>query len=127
MHENEIAREIVDSAYKIHRALGPGLLESAYEKILAYELSKRGLFVERQKPLPVVFEEVRLDEGYRTDLIVERLVIVELKAAEALKPVHRMQLLTYLRLSGLHLGLLINFCVPLIKDGIHRVVDRLPE
>ena len=127
MIENEIARHIVDAAYRIHVALGPGLLESAYEKIMVYELEKRGLRVEQQKALPVVYEGIRLEEGYRTDLIVEGCVIVELKSVASVAPVHKMQLLTYLRLSGLHLGLLINFCVPFIKDGITRVVNQLQE
>jgi len=127
MTENEIAKEIVDSAYKIHTSLGPGLLESVYETVLAYELNKRGLQVERQKPLPVVYEEVRLEEGFRADLVVSDKVIVELKSVEDVAPVHKKQLLTYLKLGDKRLGLLINFGTAKIKDGITRVVNGLPE
>lgn len=127
MNENEIAHEVVDAAYRIHMTLGPGLLESAYEAVLAHELRKRGLHVERQKPLAVVYEEVAIDEGYRVDMVVQEKVIIELKSIEAVLPVHKKQLLTYLRLSGLRLGLLINFGSGLIKDGISRVVNGLPE
>ncbi len=122
MTENEIAKEIVDSAYKVHTTLGPGLLESVYEAALAYELGKRGLHVERQKPLPVVYENVRLEEGFRADL-----VIVELKSVEEVAPVHKKQLLTYLRLAEKRLGLLINFGGARVKDGITRVVNGLLE
>ncbi len=125
MNENEIARVIVDSAYKIHTTIGPGLLESAYEAMLAYELRKRGLRVERQVAVPIVYEEVNLDEGFRADLIVERLVIIELKAIAQVIPVHKKQLLTYLHLTGKKLGLLINFNEEKIKDGISRVVNGL--
>lgn len=127
MTENEIAREVVDAAYRVHVALGPGLLESVYEATLAYELRKRGLAVLRQVSIPVVYEEVRLDEGFRADLIVEEKLIVELKSLEELARVHKKQLLTYLRLSNRRLGLLINFGEELIKDGISRVVNRLDE
>jgi len=127
INENEIAKEIVDTAYKIHKTLGPGLLESVYESVMAYELQKRGLQVERQKPLPVVYEDVRLEEGFRADLIVAGLVIVELKSVETVAPVHKKQLLTYLRLAGKRLGLLINFGEARIKDGISRVVNGLPD
>lgn len=127
MNENDIAKEIVDAAYKVHTARSPGLLESVYEAALAYELTKRGLGVERQKPLPVVYEEIRMDEGFRADLMVDERVIVELKSVENVAPVHRKQLLTYLRLSDKRLGLLINFGAERIKDGITRVVNRLPE
>jgi len=123
--ENEIAKVIVDVAYKIHIALGPGLLESVYEAVLAYELEKRGLRVVRQLALPVVYETVKLDEGFRADLVVEDKVIVELKSVETLAPVHRKQLLTYLRLSGCKLGLLINFGAPLIKNGIVRIANGM--
>ncbi len=127
MTENEIARVIVDAAFKVHTTLGPGLLESVYEAVLEYELQKRGLRVGRQVPLPVVYEEVRLDEGFRIDLLVEDKVIIELKSVEQVAPVHKKQLLTYLRLADKRLGLLINFGAALIKDGISRVVNNLPE
>ena len=127
MHENEIAKTIVDVAYHMHRRLGPGLLESVYEAVMAYELRKRGLRVETQVPVPVVWEQVRLDVGFRIDLLVEGLVIVELKSVEETAPVHKKQVLTYLRLAERRLGLLINFGVELIKNGITRVVNRLPE
>jgi GxxExxY protein len=125
MHENEIAKEVVNAAYKIHTTLGPGLLESVYEATLAYELSKRRFDVVRQQPIPVVYESVHMDMGFRADLIVGGLVIVELKSLETVAPVHRKQLLTYLRLADKRLGLLINFGAELIKDGITRVVNRL--
>lgn len=125
MHENEISGQVVDAAYRVHSTLGPGLLESVYQGALAYELERRELEVLRQHPIPVVYEGIHMGEGFRADLIVERKVILELKSIEQVAPVHKMQLLTYLRLSGLHLGLLLNFNVPLIKDGIHRVVNRL--
>jgi GxxExxY protein len=125
MTENEIARIVVDVAYKIHTTIGPGLLESAYEAIFAHELRKRGLQVQRQVSVPIVYEEVNLDEGFRADLIVENLVIIELKAIEHVVPVHKKQLLTYLKLTGKKLGLLINFSEDKIKDGISRVVNGL--
>jgi len=125
MHENDIAREIVDAAYKVHTALGPGLLESVYEAALAHELQKRGLPVNRQVPLPVVYEEVRLEEGFRADLVVGGKVMVELKSVDQIADVHKKQLLTYLKLSGTKLGLLINFNEVLIKDGITRIVNKL--
>lgn len=127
MHENEIAKEIVDAAYKIHTVFGPGLLESAYEALLAYELQKRGLAVMRQHPIPLVYEEVHLEVGYRADMMVEDKVIVELKSVEQTAPVHYKQLLTYLKVADKHLGLLINFGAERIKDGIKRVVNHLPE
>jgi GxxExxY protein len=127
MTENEIAKEIVDSAYKIHTSLGPGLLKSVYESVLAYELNKRGMQVERQKPLPVIYEKVRLEEGFRADLIVSGKVIVELKSVEDVAPVHKKQLLTYLRLADKRLGLLINFGAARIKEGITRIVNGLIE
>ena len=125
MTENEIATIIVDACYKIHKILGPGLLESVYEAVLAYELEQRGLVVSRQQALPVVYESVRLDEGYRADLLVNGKVIVELKSVEKVAPVYKKQLLTYLRLPKLKLGLLVNFGDNLIKDGITRVVNGL--
>lgn len=127
MNENEIARQIVDAAYNIHTKFGPGLLESAYEAILAYELRKRGLRVALQQPVPIVYENVRLEVGYRADLIVEDKVIVELKSVEKIASVHTKQLLTYLKLADKRLGLLINFGDALIKNGIKRVVNNLPE
>ena len=125
MTENEIAKIVVDAAYHIHRRLGPGLLESVYEVILAYALSSRGLNAERQVPVPIVFDGMKFDEGFSPDLIVEDKVIVELKSVEKIAPVHKKQLLTYLRLADKRLGLLINFGASLIKDGIFRVANRL--
>ena len=117
-----LAREVVDSSLAVHRSLGPGLLESVYEVCLDYELRKRGVDVEREVALPVEYDGVRLDAGLRLDLLVGRRVVVELKAVEALLPVHKAQVLTYLKLTGHRLGLLINFNVPLIRDGIKRIV-----
>jgi GxxExxY protein len=125
MHENEISGIILDSAMKVHRILGPGLLESVYEAVLAHELASRNLRVQRQVPVRVVYEGVEISEGFRADMIVEAKVIIELKSIEQVAPVHQKQLLTYLRLCDLHLGLLINFNVYLLKDGFHRVVDKL--
>ncbi|MBM3327731.1 MAG: GxxExxY protein [Calditrichaeota bacterium] len=119
---NRIAREIVDAAYKVHKSLGPGLLESAYEACLAHEMSLRNLAFRTQVVLPVVYEGVKLDAGFRLDMLVEERLIVEMKAVEKIIPLHEAQLLTYLRLSNLRLGLLINFNVLLIKDGIKRMV-----
>ena len=125
MTENDLSGIIVDSCYNIHVELGPGLLESVYEEILYYELQKRMLRVSRQKMIPVSWQGVTLNQGFRADLIVEDKVIVELKSVAAIAPVHKKQLLTYLRLTDLRLGLLINFNEALIKDGITRVVNRL--
>ena len=125
MTENEIAREIVDAAYHIHRRLGPGLLESVYETVLAYDLKKRGLKIDRQVAVAIVYGEIKFDEGFRADLIVENKVIAELKSVENVIPVHKKQLLTYLRLADKRLGLLINFGSELIRDGISRVVNGL--
>ena len=125
MTENEVAKQIVDVAFKIHTTFGPGLLESVYETIMAYELQKRGLRVRRQQAIPVVYEDVKMDLGFRADLIVEDKVVVEIKSVEAIAPVHKKQLLTYLRLTDKRLGLLINFNVELIKNGITRVVNGL--
>ena len=125
MTENEISKQVVDAAFKIHTTLGPGLLESVYEAVLAYELKQRGLRVVRQQAVPVIYEAVHLEEGFRADLIVEGKVIVELKSVEVIAPVHKKQVLTYLRLTNLKLGLLINFGEALIKDGISRVVNGL--
>lgn len=120
----EIATEIVDSCFMIHTELGPGLLESAYETCLEYELTKRGFTVERQIPQPVIYHEIEIDAGYRTDLLVNGLVIVELKAVEQLAPIHTAQLITYLKLSRKSLGFLINFHTPLIKNGIKRIANN---
>ncbi|HJU56400.1 MAG TPA: GxxExxY protein [Pyrinomonadaceae bacterium] len=125
MTENEAAKEIVNAAYKIHTVFGPGLLESVYETVLAYELTKRGLQVARQQPIPLYYEEVKMDDGFRADLVVESKVIVEIKSVEVIAPVHKKQLLTYLRVAEKRLGLLINFGSELIKDGITRVVNGL--
>ena len=125
--ENEIAREIVDAAFKIHQRLGPGLLESVYEIVLANELRKRGLQALRQVPVPIIWDEVRFEEGFRADLLVENKVIVELKSKEKVIPVDKKQLLTHLRLADKRLGLLINFGEELIKNGITRVVNGLEE
>ena len=125
MHENEVARLIVDAAYKVHTTLGPGLLESVYEEVLAHELRKRDLKVLRQEPIPLVYESVQLELAFVADLIVEDLVVVELKSIELVAPVHEKQLLTYLRLVDKKLGLLIIFGDNLIKNGISRVVNGL--
>lgn len=128
MHEpipfrtDEIARQVVDCAFAVHRALGPGLLEGVYEVCLAHELNKRGLRVERQVLLPAVYDGMRLDAGLRLDMLVENEVVVELKAVQALLPIHEAQVLTYLKLAGYRIGLLINFNVPIIKRGIRRLV-----
>jgi len=127
MTENEIAKQIVDVAFKIHTMYGPGLLESVYERILAYELQKRGLQVRRQQGVPVIHETIKMDLGFRIDLVVANRVVVEIKSVEAIAPVHKKQLLTYLRLTDKRLGLLINFNVELIKNGISRVVNGLEE
>jgi GxxExxY protein len=127
MTENELATIIVDACYQIHTGLGPGLLESVYEVILQKELQKRGLHVMRQTPVPIVWGGVTFVEGFRADLIVNDLVIIELKSVERLAPVHAKQLLTYLRLMDKRLGLLVNFGEALIKTGIKRVVNDLQE
>lgn len=125
MNENDIARIVYQCALTVHRRLGPGLLESAYEECLAYELTKAGLYVERQKGLPLVYDKIKLDVGYRLDLLVEYKVIIELKAVERLTDVHVAQLITYLKLSNCKLGLLINFNVALLKDGVRRLANNL--
>jgi len=122
MEINQITHEILDSAYKVHSALGPGLLESAYRACLVYELRKKGFKVEEEKALPLIYEEVKLDCGYRIDILVENRVVVELKTVEAFTDVHTAQVLTYLRLSGNHVGLLLNFYTKSLKDGIKRLV-----
>lgn len=124
---NEVSRTIIGAAIDVHRTLGPGLLESAYEPCLAHELRLRHVPFERQKPLPVDYKGVRLDCGYRLDFLVAGIVVVEVKAIEALLPIHQAQLLSYLKLGGWKLGLLINFHVPLLREGIKRVVLGLEE
>jgi len=123
--ENRIATQVVNAAYQVHTTLGPGLLESVYEAALAYELESRGLELARQQPMPVRYGALKLDEGFRADLVVENRIIVELKSLENLAPVHKKQLLTYLRISGMRLGLLINFGAPRIKNGIVRMANNL--
>ena len=124
---DKITEMIIGGAIAVHRALGPGLLESAYEVCLGFELVDRGLSVERQKALPVKYRGVNLDCGYRIDLLVERIIIIELKAVEKIDPIHKAQLLSYLKLSDCKLGLLINFNVRMLKNGIHRIVLDLEE
>jgi GxxExxY protein len=118
---NEVARVVVDSVFRVHSTLGPGLIESVYEACICHELSKRGLAFETRLELPIVYDGMRLDSGLRLDLVVERCLIVELKVVEHTLPVHRAQLLTYLKITGYRLGLLINFQVSLIKNGIERI------
>lgn len=125
--ENEIATIVVDAALKIHRRLGSGLLESAYQKVMMIELAKRGLSVESEVPIPVIFEGNQIDSGFRADIVVEHKVILELKAIQRNNFTHKQQLLSYLKLSNLKLGLVINFGSQLIKDGINRVVNGLDE
>jgi len=125
MHENDISKVIVDCCYKIHTELGPGLLESVYEEVLYYELTKRGFKCSRQKGIPVIYQGIKMDIGFRADIIVENKVIIEIKSIEEIAPVHKKILLTYLKLTELKLGLLVNFSKELIKDGITRVVNNL--
>ena len=125
MIENEISEKIIGCAIQVHRELGPGLLESAYEACLYYEILQSGLLVEKQKPFPVVYKEVKMECGYRLDLLIENKVIVETKSCEALHDIHMAQVLTYLKLSNCKLGLLINFNVTLLKDGVKRIVNKL--
>ena len=127
MRVNDVTQQVIAAAIDVHRELGPGLLESTYEACLVFELAERGLRVERQKALPVTYKDVRIDCGYRIDLLVEGQVIVELKAVQALDPIHEAQLLSYLKLSDCHVGLLINFNVKLLKAGLRRLVNGLPE
>ena len=124
---NEITEKVIDACIDIHRQLGPGLLESAYEECLCYDLSTLGLAFERQKDLPVAYKQVRLACGYKIDIVVESLVIIELKALEKLLPIHEAQLLTYLKLSDLSVGLLINFNVPALKQGLKRIANNFPD
>ena len=127
MTENEIAKQIVDAAYQIHSRLGPGLLETVYEVVLAHELRKHGLNLVRQQPVPIEYHSLTFDEGFRADMIVEDKVIVELKSIESVARVHKKQLLTHIRLADKRLGLLINFGEEYIRDGISRVVNGLVE
>lgn len=124
MSENELSNFIIGLAIEVHKSLGPGLLESAYEECLYYELLTHKLYVEKQKPMPLIYKDIFLDCGYRTDLIIENKIIIEVKACESLLPIHGSQLLTYLKLSNLKLGLLINFNVKLLKEGIKRVINN---
>ena len=124
---NKITEEIIGTAIEVHRVVGLGLLESAYEACLVFEFRERGLKVEQQKPLPVIHKAVRLDCGCRLDIVVESAVIVEIKAGERLNSIHEAQLLSYLRLYGCKLGLLVNFHVPMLKNGIRRVVNEFPD
>jgi GxxExxY protein len=123
--ENELSKIIVNSSFEIHQKLGPGLLESVYEEILFHELKKHNLYIERQKGIPLIWDGIRLDLGFRADLIIENKVIIEVKSIETIAPVHWKQVLTYLKLTGLKLGLLINFNEALIKEGISRIVNNL--
>ena len=127
MSENEISRIVVDAAVQLHRDLGPGLLESVYETALSYLLIKRGLSCVRQMPIPISYDGLQFDEGFRADIVVNDLVILELKSVEKIAPVHRKQIQTYLRLADKRLGLLLNFGAPLMRDGIVRAVNNLPE
>ena len=124
MEVNRVTEAIIGAAIAVHRELGPGLLESAYEACLAYELTQQGLKVEQQKPLPVIYREVRLECGYRLDLVVEDVVIVEFKSVEKLTPVHQAQVLSYFRLANCPVGLLVNFNVKVLIDGVHRLANR---
>jgi len=123
MHENDISKIIFDAGLRVHRNLGAGLLESAYEECLNYELQKTGLFIERQKPMPLIYEEIKLDVGYRLDFLIERKVVIEIKSVEALNEVHLAQIITYLKLSDCKLGLLINFNTNLFKSGYRRILN----
>ena len=125
MTENELSNIIIGEAIKVHSQLGPGLLESVYEECLSYKLIKSEIYIERQKPIPLIFEEVRMECGFRCDILVESKVIIEVKSCEALNDIHLAQVLTYLKLSGVKLGLLMNFNVLKLKDGIKRVVNNL--
>ena len=125
MTENEIAKQILDAAFRVHTTLGPGLFESVYEVIMAYELKKRGLSAERQKAMPIMYDDIRFDEPFRSDIVVNGKVIAELKSVEALLPIHAKQVLTQLCLSGLKLGLLVNFGEAHLKNGIKRIINGL--
>ncbi len=123
--ENIISHNIVSTCFKIHKKLGPGLLESVYEEVLSYELSKLNYRIEQQKTIPLIYDNIKLDAGFRADIIIENKVIIEIKAIEVLAPIHKMQLLTYLRITELKLGLLINFNSEILKNGIKRIVNNL--
>jgi len=125
--ENQITELIIGYAIKVHKALGPGLLESAYESCLHYEVFSNGLFVERQKPIPLIYNDVKMDCGYRADLVVENKVVVEIKSLDALNEIHLMQIITHLKLTNCKVGLLINFNVLRLKDGIKRVVNNFQD
>lgn len=123
MTENEIAQRIIGLAIEVHKALGPGLLESAYKECLYYKILNAGLFVEKEKPMPLIFENIKLDCGYRVDLVVEKILVVEIKSVDAFHPIHLAQTLTYLKLGNFKLALLINFKVLLLKDGVKRIIN----
>lgn len=125
MNENMITGKVIDTCIKIHQTLGPGLFESVYETILQHELEKENFMVERQKAIPVYWGNLQMEVGFRADLIIDNKVILEIKSVETLAPVHSKQLLTYLKITGIQVGLLINFNVPLLKQGIHRIVNQL--
>ena len=127
MDINELSSIIIGAAIEVHKALGPGLLESAYEECLSHEFSFRNFSFERQKSLPLIYKGKKLDGGYRLDLVVENAIILELKSCEKIEPIHKAQLLTYLKLSGLHLGLILNFNTTVMRDGIVRIVNELNE
>ena len=127
MDINQLSSKIIGAAIEVHKALGPGLLESAYEKCLCHELKLRGLSFDNQKPLPLVFKGEEIDCGYRLDIVVDNTIILELKACEKIEPIHKAQLLTYLKLSGITLGLILNFNVPIMRRGIVRIVNNLKE
>ena len=127
MDIDQLSNKIIGAAIEVHKTLGPGLLESAYEECMCHELDLRGLSYERQKPLPVFYKGTKLDCGYRLDIVVNEGIILELKSCESIEPIHKAQLLTYLKLSGLKLGLILNFKTPMMKDGIVRIVNDLQE
>jgi len=127
MDINELSSRIIGAAIEVHKALGPGLLESAYEECLSHEFSSRNFSFDRQKSLPLIYKGKKLDCGYRLDMVVENAIILELKSCEKIEPIHKAQLLTYLKLSGLHLGLILNFNTTVMRDGIVRIVNELYE
>ena len=127
MDINKLSSKIIGAAIEVHKNLGPGLLESTYEECLCFEMTLRGLSFKRQEPLPVEYKGTKLDYGYRLDIVVENKIIIELKACDRIEPIHRAQLLTYLKLSGLTLGLLLNFNTPVMRDGIVRIANKLKE
>ncbi|MCG2777961.1 MAG: GxxExxY protein [Desulfobacterales bacterium] len=127
MDINRLSSNIIGAAIEVHKTLGPGLLESAYEQGICHEMSLRRLSFERQKSLPVIYKGIKLDCGYRLDVVIQKAIILELKSCEKIEPIHRAQLLTYLKLSGLNLGLLLNFNVTVMRDGIVRIVNKLKE